>query len=225
MDNPQYQAATCNMCGRPVCWVILADGSRMPYDIDSDGILDVCHFETCEPHKRWLARRYAKMFPAKTPDLQFIIRGIPTTHTMQQKGYCRDDKAPSGVRVFTKAPQRADMAYLIYTIGQQLPREWVPREDGCKVQIGWSFPQRKSDKLMGDDYLPHIHKPDLDNLEKGLLDAMERAGVYKSDAQIWNKHTTKVHRIVPRTVIRVWFDGKADRRAEAAEQGTFDFRA
>lgn len=31
---------------------------------------------------------------------------------------------------------------------------------------------------------PHTHKPDKDNLEKLVLDAMEKAGVFKNDSQV-----------------------------------------
>jgi Holliday junction resolvase RusA-like endonuclease len=39
----------------------------------------------------------------------------------------------------------------------------------------------------------HTKRPDLDNLEKGLLDILSHSGFWLDDAQICDKHTRKVY--------------------------------
>lgn len=165
------------------------------------------------------------MAETRPPDLTFRIRGLPPRRTAQQKGYCRDDKVPGGVRVFTKPEVRKEAADMIGEFRRQLPEGWIPRGGATRCRVDLSYAARALDRLPGDLYLPHTERPDVDNLVKAILDAMTRAGVWKDDAQVWLLTVSKVRRTVPRWTVRVWFDGKADRRTETSEQGTFDFRA
>ena len=39
--------------------------------------------------------------------------------------------------------------------------------------------------------LPHIYKPDKDNLEKAVMDSLTQIGVWKDDCQVYDSHTIK----------------------------------
>lgn len=54
------------------------------------------------------------------------------------------------------------------------------------VEICFVYPFKKTERNYNKQkhYLPHIVRPDLDNLAKGILDAMQRARYFKDDAQI-----------------------------------------
>lgn len=47
-----------------------------------------------------------------------------------------------------------------------------------------SWPEKKREAMTGK---PHQQKPDIDNLEKGLLDA-----VFPDDSHVWDIHTRKI---------------------------------
>lgn len=48
-----------------------------------------------------------------------------------------------------------------------------------------------------------ISKPDLDNLEKAVMDALTDAGVWSDDAQVVEKHTVKINGLLDATSIFV----------------------
>jgi Holliday junction resolvase RusA-like endonuclease len=41
--------------------------------------------------------------------------------------------------------------------------------------------------------VPHLAKPDIDNLEKAVLDALKKAGIYVDDAQVFLVHKGKFY--------------------------------
>lgn len=65
-----------------------------------------------------------------------------------------------------------------------------PVLDGpLEMKIFFMMPRRKSDK--GEDIIPHFQRPDLDNLEKALLDALNGI-VFHDDAQVCLKRSAKM---------------------------------
>jgi len=67
-----------------------------------------------------------------------------------------------------------------------LIKEWrIPRKDYYKLDAGFFMPYPKGTaKIRSIDNVPHRKKPDRDNYEKGLMDALEYAGVIVNDGQI-----------------------------------------
>lgn len=58
----------------------------------------------------------------------------------------------------------------------------------CKIVFYIPMPKTWSKKKKAaKDGKPHLQRPDKDNLEKGLLDA-----IFEEDAHIWNTHTIKL---------------------------------
>ena len=70
------------------------------------------------------------------------------------------------------------------------------------MPIPCSWSKRKQERSVG---LPHITKPDKDNLDKFLFDCMSGI-VYADDKQIWNGSSKKIYSTNPRTTVQVQED-------------------
>ena len=114
---------------------------------------------------------------------------VPPTATAQQKGvFVRNGRA----HFFVKAKVREAENFLAALLADHAPRS--PFAGPVGITVTWCFPYRKSEpkwRTSGDAYLPHTTRPDLDNLEKGLIDTMTRLRFWNDDAQIARKTTTK----------------------------------
>ncbi len=64
-----------------------------------------------------------------------------------------------------------------------LPFKRPPITAPIRLQVSFFMPRPK--RLKGDDPIPHIAKPDTDNLLKAVMDAMTDARVWKDDAQVY----------------------------------------
>lgn len=63
------------------------------------------------------------------------------------------------------------------------------------IQVPASWSEKKKREHIGT---PHMNKPDKDNLEKGLIDAVFRG---RDDGHIWNTATTKLWSAYPAIII------------------------
>jgi Holliday junction resolvase RusA-like endonuclease len=64
---------------------------------------------------------------------------------------------------------------------------------GTGVEVGLVFLMPRPKRLERRDTItlcdvPHLAKPDIDNLEKAVLDALKKAGIYVDDAQVFLVH-------------------------------------
>lgn len=64
-----------------------------------------------------------------------------------------------------------------------------------RVVIGYYFKRPKSLLRKKDlfDPFPHTKKPDLDNLDKAVLDALTELGVWKDDSLVYSLHSAKYY--------------------------------
>lgn len=69
----------------------------------------------------------------------------------------------------------------------------APLTGALKLDIVFRLPPPKTVKRSGW----HYFRPDLDNLEKGTMDAMTRAGIWNDDGQVALKTTRKVYSVNP----------------------------
>jgi Holliday junction resolvase RusA-like endonuclease len=53
------------------------------------------------------------------------------------------------------------------------------------------MPIPKGMKINEDDFMPHIRKPDTDNLLKAVMDSITQAGVWKDDALVYFTEASK----------------------------------
>ena len=69
-------------------------------------------------------------------------------------------------------------------------RREFPVKGPVQVTLHFRFPRLKRLTFYGR--VPHDNTPDIDNLEKAVLDALSHAGVWMDDRQVCCKMTTKV---------------------------------
>lgn len=114
---------------------------------------------------------------------------VPPTATAQQKGvFVRNGRA----HFFTKQKVRDAEDLLAALLAPHAPAE--PLRGGIYLQARWCFPYRKSERKSVTNTgreIPHTSRPDLDNLEKNLLDVLTRLRFIEDDSKIFSKSTAK----------------------------------
>lgn len=126
---------------------------------------------------------------------------VPPTATAQQKGvYVRNGRA----HFFTKEKVRDAEDFLAAMLAPHAPDDPLVRP--LFFQARWCFPYRKSElksvTKVGRE-VPHTTRPDLDNLEKNLLDVLTRLRFWEDDAQVYTKSTAKVWGLSPYLAIAI----------------------
>ena len=115
---------------------------------------------------------------------------VPPTATAQQKGvFVRNGRA----HFFTKQKVRDAEDFLAAMLAPHAPAE--PLRGPVYFQARWCFPYRKSEPKRVTNTgreIPHTSRPDLDNLEKNLLDVLTRLRFMTDDSLIFTKSTAKV---------------------------------
>lgn len=124
-----------------------------------------------------------------TVPLRFRIDCVPPTATAQQKGAF---VCGGRVRFFTKRKVRESENFLAALLSAHRPD--VPFSAPVSLTARWTFPFRKSERRSvvkaGLD-VPHTSRPDLDNLEKNLLDVLTRLNFWTDDSLVAEKSTSK----------------------------------
>lgn len=147
--------------------------------------------------------------------LAFRLDCVPPTATAQQKGAC---VRGGRVRFFTKARVSRDADFLAALLLPHRPP--APFSGPVSFEAVWTFPwrrsERKSDVAAGVP-LPHASRPDLDNLEKLLLDVMTRLRFWEDDSLVAEKRTAKFRGPRPGIGIRVRPAGGFDTAADVGE--------
>ena len=70
------------------------------------------------------------------------------------------------------------------------------------MPIPKSTPKRARERRT-DAKIPHGRKPDIDNLEKQLLDRLTKLGFWRDDGQVWRVLKEKVYSDRPRWKVRI----------------------
>lgn len=146
---------------------------------------------------------------ASGPDLAFRVDGMPPRKTLQagRGAYVKNGE----VRFFTREDTRAEAWQMLAEFRRQLPAEWRARGGPVKVRVELVYPlrSRERERLEAagavDTLLPHVERPDADNIVKSLLDSMTRAGVWLDDAQVHDLRVRKWRGMRPRWAVFVWF--------------------
>lgn len=114
---------------------------------------------------------------------------VPPTATAQQKGvFVRNGRA----HFFTKQKVRDAEDFLAAMLAPHAPA--VPLHGPVYFQARWCFPYRKSEPkrvTAAGREIAHTVRPDLDNLEKALLDVLTRLRFWEDDSQVFTKSTAK----------------------------------
>lgn len=122
--------------------------------------------------------------------ISVLLHIVPPTATAQQKGvFVRNGLA----HFFTKEKVSDAEAFLSGLLAPYVPAE--PMHGPVYLQIRWCYPYRKSERksvVRAGLEIPHTSRPDLDNLEKNLLDVLTRLRFWDDDSQVFTKSTAKV---------------------------------
>ena len=121
--------------------------------------------------------------------LSFRLDCIPPTATAQQKGAF---VCGGRVRFFTKKKVRQSENFLAALLSMHVPDG--PFSEPVAVTVRWTVPWRKSERksvTRAGEPIPHVSRPDLDNLEKNLLDVLTRLRFWTDDSLIATKLTSK----------------------------------
>lgn len=114
---------------------------------------------------------------------------VPPKVTAQQKGvFVRGRHA----HFYTKPQVRQAENFLALLLQKYVPP--TPLTGPLGVAVRWCFPYRKSEPkriVAAGKEIPHTVRPDLDNLEKGLLDVLTQLRFWHDDSQIATKLTRK----------------------------------
>ena len=133
--------------------------------------------------------------------MKFELNIVPPKGTAQQKGaFVMNGK----VRFFEKAKVRSAREILFSALEPYQPAE--PLANAVSLTVKYCFPYRKTEKkatIKNSLQVAHTVRPDLDNLEKLLLDVMTSLQFWKDDSQICDKHTQKFFAPQGKIVIEV----------------------
>ncbi|MGN0851830.1 MAG: RusA family crossover junction endodeoxyribonuclease [Kiritimatiellia bacterium] len=127
--------------------------------------------------------------------MKIILNIVPPTATAQQKGAY---VAGGRVRFYKKEKVRIAENLLASMLKDYQPKE--PINEAVNVSVVFCFPYRKNERkhiVRNGLIVPHTTRPDLDNMEKALLDTLTRLGFWNDDALVCSKHTRKQRGPVP----------------------------
>ena len=108
--------------------------------------------------------------------ISFFIPGVPVP-----KGRPRLSRHG----VYTPRKTKNWESYVYMVAKQHKPKELITSSIYIKLDFYMPWPKSKKFKV-----IKHVSRPDLDNLEKAVLDALEGV-MFKNDSQIWMKDSTK----------------------------------
>jgi Holliday junction resolvase RusA-like endonuclease len=115
---------------------------------------------------------------------EFSIKGSPSTRTAQQRG-C---KVINGHILFYEKPEvRKDNEALFWQLYPHAPEK--PFYGKLCIRLMWVFDKKSLTKAEKETF--HDKRPDLDNLAKGTLDIMQKAGIIAEDSIICKLDLTK----------------------------------
>lgn len=120
-------------------------------------------------------------------ELRFIVPAIPIAQPRPRavalNGKARVFGAPTAhpVHAFKATCRMALMKAVIYEAPMLVP---------CAVEMVFVLPRPKLPKKLGTGRLPHAKRPDFDNLEKSVVDALTGVA-WKDDSQLCDVRTQK----------------------------------
>ena len=127
--------------------------------------------------------------------LEFFMAMEPPTITHQAKGLVvQNGKAA----VYDSAELRTARTKLKANLSKHIPKRFM--EGPVWLGVKWRFPIKGAHR----DGEYKTSRPDTDNLEKMLKDAMEDLGFFKNDAQVVSEHVEKFWADIPGIYIVMW---------------------
>jgi len=110
---------------------------------------------------------------------------------------------------YTPKKVKIEKQEFILKVNKHKPQEMIT----CPVRLTISFmmpiPKSTTHKdraKMNSDIVPHIKKPDIDNLVKFVMDGLTNAGFWKNDSNVWVIYADKRYDSKSRTIITITGD-------------------
>lgn len=118
-------------------------------------------------------------------EIRFRVDGLPISKGSKTAGVTKDGK------VFMREAAAAALTPWMRTIRTEATKHRVTwmRQSPLEVRMAFTFPMRKGEMTASWK----ATKPDLDKLERAVLDALTQGKVLVDDAQVVATHSTKVH--------------------------------
>ena len=115
--------------------------------------------------------------------IQFFVRGIPKGQA-RPRAFTRMTAKGPVARVYDSGSAEAWKGDIILQGAPHRPKTCL--EGPLSVELTFYLPRPKSLRRKKDPELPirHTKKPDRDNLEKAVLDALTKDGWWRDDSQV-----------------------------------------
>jgi Holliday junction resolvase RusA-like endonuclease len=97
-------------------------------------------------------------------------------------------------KAYKSKEQRTEEEFIMFYLKEHVPAQ--PIQTGVKLKVICYMPipkstSKKKRALMEIGQVPHIKKPDLDNLLKNIMDCMTKMQFWKDDRQVFDIHIVK----------------------------------
>lgn len=127
--------------------------------------------------------------------IEFFMAMVPPTVTHQAKKLAiKNGKAIT----YNSSELNAAKIKLRAYLSKHVPER--PLEGPVWLGVKWCFPLKGNHQ----DGEYKTSKPDTDNLQKALKDAMEELGFFKDDAQVASEHVEKFWAKIPGIYVAMW---------------------
>lgn len=131
---------------------------------------------------------------------EFEIEGEPPRATAQQKGVIVRGGRPI---FYTKKSVKDDQARIMPALRKHCPALPIAGPVSLELAFVFSFKARTSLREREQGVIPMTERPDVDNLSKGVIDAMTKCGWWLDDSQITSLTVVKVRGASPRLCVSV----------------------
>ncbi len=123
-----------------------------------------------------------------TNEIAIQVDGVPKPQP-RPRAFAIGGKA----RVYDPGTAEGWKGAIALAVGKHLPEK--PIEGPVRVLIDFFMPRPK--RLMrkrdSDEAIPHVSKPDVDNLAKAVLDCLTEIGMWGDDSQVWRLDVRKLY--------------------------------
>ena len=138
--------------------------------------------------------------------MNFKILGVPQPKQSFKFAIRHNKDGGQYVSKYQDGKVLGDEKDIVAQIVEQLPRNHVPWKGGVMIRIQYvfsppnAFSKKSMERLRAGEKFYKTTKPDQDNLDKALFDAMQ-GRVFINDSQICSRLSEKVYGEIPRTEI------------------------
>ena len=112
--------------------------------------------------------------------ISFFVSGVPKGQP-RPRAFARNGK----VRVYDPGTAEGWKSAIAIAAEPHRPAQPIEGPIICSIDFALPRPKRLMRKCDPDGPLPHTGKPDRDNLDKAVLDALTTLGFWRDDAQVY----------------------------------------